>query len=66
MKGGDGKYFATATIYQEFKGFNGDNIIYVDKQTKQISIMLEYVYDEFYKMWQWIILLDDIQSINTT
>ena len=66
IKGIDGKYYATATIFQEFKGFYGDNIAYTDKQAKQINIVLENNYDEFYNEFQWTILLDDIKCSDLT
>ncbi len=66
LKGEDGKYYATATIFQEFKGFKGGEIVYKDKQAKQINIVMEYTYDDFYNEWQWTVLLDDIKVIDKT
>jgi len=65
-KGKDGKYYASATIFQEFTGFVIEGKIkYTDKQMKTIDLIMEYKYDQFYDEWQWTVLLGDIKAIDT-
>jgi len=60
-KGNDNRYHATATIFQEFKGFTGDNVTYTDRTSKSIDIILEYGEDEFFKVKRWIVKLGNIK-----
>ncbi|MCX6326223.1 MAG: hypothetical protein NT144_06175 [Bacteroidia bacterium] len=64
-KGPDGKYYSTATIIQEFTGFNGDNIIYTDVTKKDIEIIIDIVEDAFFKEKRWKIFLGDIKATET-
>jgi hypothetical protein len=64
-KGEDGNYHATATIFQEFKGYNGDNVAYTDRTSKTIDILLEYVEDQFFKIKRWIVKLGNIKVLET-
>lgn len=64
QKGPDGKYYATAVIFQEFRGYFKEKLSYVDKTTKQINIVLSQTENPFGgKMWS--ILLDDIKVQET-
>jgi len=63
--GKDGRYYATATIFQKFKGVTDDGILYEDETTKQITIVLEYAEDEFFKTNRWLIRLGDIKVQDT-
>lgn len=60
-KGGDGKYYATATFYQVYTKYSGDRILYSDKTTKTIDIILERIKDEFYGEKRWVIRLGDVK-----
>jgi hypothetical protein len=64
-KGPDGKYYSTATIIQEFSGFNKDNIIYTDVTKKNIEIIVDLVEDKFFMEKRWRIFLGDIKAIET-
>jgi len=64
-KGPDGKYYSTATIIQEFTGFNEDNIIYRDVTTKDIEIIIDIVEDTFFNEKRWKIFLGDIKASET-
>ncbi|HEY5125268.1 MAG TPA: hypothetical protein VIK14_16175 [Ignavibacteria bacterium] len=64
-KGPDGKYYSTATIIQEFSGFNNDNIIYTDITKKEIEIIIDIVEDKFFKEKRWKIFLGDIKATET-
>jgi hypothetical protein len=64
-KGPDGKYYSTATIIQEFTGFNEDNIIYTDVTKKDIEIIIDLVEDTFFNEKRWKIFLGDIKASET-
>jgi hypothetical protein len=64
-KGPDGKYYSTATIIQEFTGFNKDNIIYTDVTKKDIEIIIDLVEDKFFNEKRWKIFLGDIKASET-
>ncbi len=64
-KGPDGKYYSTATIIQEFTGFNKDNIIYTDVTKKDIEIIIDIVEDKFFNEKRWKIFLGDIKASET-
>ena len=64
-KGPDGKYYSTATIIQEFTGFNDDNIIYTDVTKKDIEIIIDIVQDKFFLEKRWKIFLGDIKATET-
>jgi len=64
-KGADGKYYSTATIIQEFTGFNKDNIVYTDVTKKDIEIIIDLVEDKFFNEKRWKIFLGDIKSSET-
>ena len=64
-KGPDGKYYSTATIIQEFTGFNDDNIIYTDITKKDIEIIIDIVEDKFFMEKRWKIFLGDIKATET-
>ncbi len=63
--GADGRYHATATIYQEFKGYTGDRLAYSDRTTKTVQIILSFFDDDFYKRKRWELLLGDIKVAET-
>ena len=63
--GPDGYYYAIATVFQDFVGYQDELIIYYDKTKKQITIRLEWRYDEVFKQYRWMILFGDIQVIET-
>ena len=65
QKGNDGKYYATATIFQEFRGITFDGREYVDRTTKTITVVLSYEEDEFFKIKRWIVKLGDIKITET-
>jgi hypothetical protein len=65
VKGPDNKYFAVATIFQEFTGFTGDNISYTDVTQKEIEIVVEQVEDKFYNEKRWKIFLGNIKATET-
>ncbi len=60
-KGDDDKYYATATFYQIYTKYSGDRILYSDKTTKTIDIVLERIKDEFYGEKRWVIRLGDVK-----
>jgi hypothetical protein len=64
-KGPDGKYYSTATIIQEFTGFNGDNIVYKDVTKKEVEIIIDLVEDKFFNEKRWKIFLGDIKASET-
>ena len=64
-KGPDGKYYSTATIIQEFNGFNEDNIVYTDVTKKDIEIIIDLVEDKFFNEKRWKIFLGDIKASET-
>lgn len=64
-KGPDGKYYSTATIIQEFTGFNKDNIVYTDITKKDIEIIIDIVEDKFFNEKRWKIFLGDIKASET-
>jgi hypothetical protein len=64
-KGPDGKYYSTATVIQEFTGFNEDNIVYTDVTKKDIEIIIDLVEDPFFKEKRWKIFLGDIKASET-
>jgi hypothetical protein len=64
-KGPDGRYYSTATIIQEFSGFNNDNIIYTDVTKKNIEIIVDLVEDKFFMEKRWKIFLGDIKATET-
>jgi len=63
--GPDGKYYSTATIFQKFVGFNGDNIVYSDITEKEIEIIIDLVEDKFYNEKHWKVFLGDIKVTET-
>ena len=65
VKGPDNKYYAVATIFQEFSGFVGDNIKYADITQKEIEIIVEQVEDKFYNEKRWKIFLGNIKATET-
>ncbi|MCB2221559.1 MAG: hypothetical protein KQI35_14265 [Bacteroidetes bacterium] len=64
-KGVDNKYYATATVFQEFIGYNEDQVAYKDKTKKVIDIVLEYIDDEYYGLKRWELMLGDIKVVET-
>ena len=64
-RGEDGKYYATATIFQEFTGYMGDQIAYRDITKKEISIIIDLVEDEFFNEKRWALFLGDIKATET-
>jgi hypothetical protein len=64
-KGPDGKYYSTATIIQEFTGFNDDKLIYTDVTKKDIEIIIDLVEDKFFNERRWKIFLGDIKASET-
>jgi len=64
--GADGKYHATATVFQEFKGIRADGSEYLDYTTKSIDIIVERVEDEFFKgVVRWVVKLGNIKVVET-
>jgi hypothetical protein len=61
-KARDGKYYGTATIFEKFTGFNGDDMVYSSVIKKEIEVILENVEDEFYGEKRWKIFLGDIKA----
>jgi hypothetical protein len=64
-KGPDGKYYSTATIIQEFTGFNDDKLVYTDVTKKDIEIIIDLVEDKFFNEKRWKIFLGDIKASET-
>jgi hypothetical protein len=60
-----GKYAATATIFQEFKGYTGDNMVYATTTKQEISIIIDIINDEFYNEKHWKLFLGDIKAEET-
>ena len=65
VKGPDGRYYSTATIIQEFNGFDGDNLIYSDVTKKEVEIIIDLVEDKFFNEKRWKIFLGDIRATET-
>ncbi len=65
IKGPDSRYYAVATIFQEFTGFVGDNIAYTDITQKEIEIVVEQVEDKFYNEKRWKVFLGNIKATET-
>ncbi|MCB2221568.1 MAG: hypothetical protein KQI35_14310 [Bacteroidetes bacterium] len=65
QKGPDGKYHGTATIFQEFKGYTGENLVYSDMTTKTVDIVLDYIDDKYYERKRWELLLGDVKVAET-
>jgi len=65
IKGPDNKFYAVATIFQEFTGFMGDNITYTDITQKEIEIVVEQEEDKFYNEKRWKIYLGNIKATET-
>ncbi len=65
VRGPDGRYYSTATIIQEFTGFNGDNLVYSDVTEKEIEIIIDLVEDKFFNEKRWKIFLGDIRATET-
>ncbi len=65
IKGPDSRYYAVATIFQEFTGFVGDNIAYTDITQKEIEIVVEQIEDKFYNEKRWKIFLGNIKATET-
>ena len=63
--GEDGRFYATASIFQKFTGFSGDNIVYADITKKDIEIIVDLVDDEFYNEKRWKLFLGDIKASET-
>jgi hypothetical protein len=63
--GTDGRYHATATIYQKFTGVTAEGARYVDKTVKIVDIILEWAEDPFFKDKRWMIKFGDIK-VNET
>lgn len=61
----NGNYYATATIYQEFKGFQGDNVVYKDVTQKEITLIINLIEDEFFNEKRWQLFLGDIKATET-
>ncbi len=61
-KGPDGKYYATATIFQKITGFDNERMVYSRHLKKEIEVVLENVVDEFYGESRWKIFLGDIKA----
>ncbi len=66
IKGPDGRYYSTATIIQQFTGFNGDKVQYSDITKKEIEIVADLVEDTFFKEKRWKIFLGNIKVVETT
>lgn len=66
IKGADGRYYATATIVQQFTGFSGDKVQYSDITKKEIEIVVDLVEDSFFKEKRWKIFLGNIKAVETT
>lgn len=64
-RGPDGRYYAVATILQEFSGFTGDNLTYSDLTKKEIEIIVDLVEDPFFQERSWRIFLGDIKATET-
>lgn len=64
-RGQDGKYYATATIFQEFSGFNAEGLAYHDVTKKEISIIIDLVEDEFFNEKRWKLFLGDVKVTET-
>ncbi len=61
----DGSYRATATIFQDFTGYNGDKIVYHDITKKEIQIIINLVEDEFFNEKSWQVFLGDVKVTET-
>ena len=65
IKGPNIRYYAVATIFQEFTGFVGDNIAYTDITQKEIEIVVEQIEDKFYNEKRWKVFLGNIKATET-
>lgn len=65
IKGPNSRYYAVATIFQEFTGFVGDNIAYTDITQKEIEIVVEQIEDKFYNEKRWKVFLGNIKATET-
>lgn len=63
--GTDGRYYGTATVYQEFKGYHADGGSYSDRTVKTLDIVLEYIDDKFYGEKRWELLFGDVKVAET-
>jgi hypothetical protein len=61
----DGKYYATATVFQEFTGFTGDQLKFSTTTKQDISIIIDIINDEFYNEKHWKLFLGDINAEET-
>ena len=61
-KGPDGRYYSTATIIQEFTGFNKDDIVYTDITKKDIEIIIDIIEDKFFQEKRWKIFLETLKQ----
>lgn len=64
-KGPDGRYYSSATVIQEFTGFNGDNLAYKDVTKKEIEIVIDLVEDKFFNEKKWKVFLGNIKATET-
>ena len=66
-KGDDGAYHTTATIFQEFKGFNDKGApVYEDQTKKDIDVELRNLFDKnFYDQHGWTVRLGNIKVTET-
>lgn len=64
-RGEDGNYYATATIFQEFTGYNAEGVVYKDVTKKEISIIINLVEDEFFNEKRWQLFLGDVKATET-
>ena len=64
----DGKYYATVSVLQRFKGYGDDNVpIYEDTTFKEIQVILEpvHIYEEQDGRIEWNLLLGHIAVTET-
>ncbi len=60
----DGKYVATATIYQLFEGCYTETNCYKDFTKKEIDVTIEYKEDDFGEK-RWVIMLGNVRVLET-
>lgn len=60
----DGKYVATATIYQLFEGCYTETKCYKDATKKEIDVTIEYKEDDFGEK-RWVIMLGNVRVLET-
>jgi hypothetical protein len=60
----DGKYVATATIYQIFEGYYSETNCYKDFTKKEIDVSIEYKEDDFGEK-RWVIMLGNVKVVET-